>query len=411
MYVASALERHGHDVAIYDINALRHDHAQVREFILAADYDWVGIGGIITTYAEVKTLAENCHVSHPGKPILVGGPVGSTIPRIILEKTRADAVCMGEGEGVALDFSRELLFADGYGLAHKTGGKLHIPQPPPPMHDLDTYLPARHLVPMHIYLENPIGGTNTRKWQDGKAEENVCNTVLMSSRGCPYHCTYCAHNFGGYPFRQRKPEAVVQEMMMLQAKYGCTYLHFVDDMFMANPRWVMEFCKLAASRLDIKWGCTGRVNIANEKILAAMQLAGCTHISYGVESGSQTILDAIKKGVTVAQAANALRLTRNIIGSNTFSMMFGFPEDTDQTMRESIEFCRDVRERPEAIFFPTPYPGTAMYAAALAQGLIDDEEAYVLKLGEQGRDIALNLSIWSDDELRQRRDAMLGEMG
>jgi radical SAM superfamily enzyme YgiQ (UPF0313 family) len=181
---------------------------------------------------------------------------------------------------------------------------------------------------------------------------------------------------------------------------------------MANPKWVHEFCVIARKNLSCKWGCTGRVNIANAELLVAMQAAGCIHISYGVESGSQTILDAINKRVTVAQAEEALRLTKDILGvPNTFSMMFGFLQDNDQTMRESIEFCQRIGEKPEAIFFPTPYPGTELYRQALATGMIDDEEKFILRLGEQGRDIALNMSIWGDEELRAKRDRMMEEMG
>ena len=119
---------------------------------------------------------------------------------------------------------------------------------------------------------------------------------------------------------------------------------------------------------DITWGCAGRVNLMTEDLIAEMADSGCTLIGYGIESGSQRMLDVMKKGVTVKQAKDALRWTIKHLGWADTSFMIGAPGENRETIQETIDFCKELGLNPAVIFFTTPYPGTELYRLALQQG-------------------------------------------
>jgi anaerobic magnesium-protoporphyrin IX monomethyl ester cyclase len=158
------------------------------------------------------------------------------------------------------------------------------------------------------------------------------------------------------------------------------------------------------------WGCAGRVNLMTEDLVSTMAEAGCVLIGYGIESGSQRMLDFIKKKVTVEQAKRAIRLTKKYLGWADCSFMIGYPGETKETIRETVDFCKELDLAPEVIFFLTPYPGTELYELALAQGKIRDEESYILGLNEQGEKVSVNFTDFTGEELVQIHDSMVKEL-
>jgi radical SAM superfamily enzyme YgiQ (UPF0313 family) len=173
----------------------------------------------------------------------------------------------------------------------------------------------------------------------------------------------------------------------------------------------MKFCDpMIESGLNIQWGSTGRVNLMTEELLAKMAAAGCVWIGYGIESGSQRMLDVMKKQVTVEQARKAIELTRKYIDQVDCSFMMGTPGETRETIMETVEFCEELDLAPEVIFFATPYPGTELYDLARQRGLIEDEEKFVLSLWEQGEKMTANFSELSDEELFKMREWAIAEL-
>lgn len=418
-YIASALRNSGHSVEVMDINAHRWSSDEVEKKIETADYDVVGIGAIVTVYRYVKWLIGILRRRHPDKKIMLGGSVGTSIPKIILEKTEADIVCKGEGEITvvelvnALQNGIDLKTVDGIWFKGQDG-KIIINKGRSPVKDLDTIpLPAWDLFPMEIYLKNPVGAPNRNKWIDGNNDSNTPLSMnLNGTRGCPYQCIYCYHDFMGGGYRSRSPENIINEMKILYDRYGVRYFHFIDDEFCLKKSFMFDFCKKLKGTFtkDVSWGCAGRVNLMTEDLVAAMAESGCVLIGYGIESGSQKMLDAMKKGVTVQQAKDAIQLTKKYLGWADCSFMVGTPGENRDTIQETIEFCRDVDLAPEVIFFTTPYPGTALYELALRQGKIGNEEEYVLNLGEQGEKIRVNFTELSDDELWKAQEYMIKEL-
>ena len=417
-YLASVLLDAGYEVEALDINGHRYSQQEVEARIEASDADVFGVGGLITAYRYIKWLTQMIKRYHPDKTVIGGGSSASSIPRTFLERTKADIAVIGEGELTLLELMHALREGSELkglpGIWYKDGnGEIMANPSRPVIKDLDTIpFPAWDLFPMDIYLRNPVGAPNVDKWKEGGSTNDTPVTMnVLPSRGCPYQCIYCYHDFMGVKYRHRSAQNILDEIVYLVDRYGVDYIHFTDDDFVIDRKHVMEFCDLMIeSGLNIQWGSTGRVNLMTEELLAKMAEAGCVWIGYGIESGSQKMLDVMKKRVTVEQARKAIQLTRKYIDQIDCSFMVGTPGETRETIMETVEFCQELDLAPEVIFFATPYPGTELYTIARQHGLIEDEEEVVLSLWEQGEKIVVNFSELSDEELRHMRDWAIAEL-
>lgn len=417
-YVAAVLREEGHGVEVMDINAFRWNREEVEEKIKGAEFDLVGTGGIVTIYQYIKWLVSTLKKYHPKEKIIVGGSVATSVPRTLMERTATDLACIGEGEQTikevvrALEKGKDLSQIDGIWFKDDKN-EIHTNKPREPIKDLDSLpLPAYDLFPMDIYLRNPVGAPNIDKWQNGSpVNAEVLSINLSGTRGCPYKCIYCYHDFMGSGYRTRSPQNILGEMNMLYQRYGVKYFHFVDDEFVMKRKFVYEFCQnVREIGLGFTWGCTGRVNLMTEDLIATMTNSGCTLLGYGIESGSQKMLDAMRKKVTVEQAKQAVRLTQKYLGWADCSFMIGIPGETMETIQETIDFCKELNLVPEVIFFATPYPGTELYEMAKAQNKIGDEEEYILGLGEQGEQIMVNFTDFTNEELKATKEKMVIEL-
>lgn len=417
-YIAAVLRQEGHQVEVMDINAFRWNQGEIEEKIKKAEFHLAGTGGIVTVYRYIKWLVSTLKKYHPDKKVMVGGSVATSVPRTLMERTATDIACIGEGERTAkevvwaLEKGGDLSQVDGIWYKDKKNG-IHATKAREPIKDLDCLpLAAYDLFPMDIYLRNPVGAPNRNKWIDGCPVDNTLSINLFATRGCPYKCIYCYHDFMGQGYRTRSPQNVLSEMEMLYQRYGVKYFHFVDDEFVMNKKFLHEFCKkVRESGLGFTWGCSGRVNLMTEDLIATMANSGCVLIGYGIESGSQKMLDIMRKRVTVEQAKQAVQLTQKYLGWADCSFMIGTPGETRKTIQETIDFCKELNLVPEVIFFITPYPGAELYEIAKAQNKIGDEEEYVLKLGEQGEQIMVNFTDFTDQELVQLQEWIIRELG
>jgi len=287
-----------------------------------------------------------------------------------------------------------------------------------PIQNLDEIpFPAWNLFPMDIYANNPIGTPNKNKWINGIAPENTPLSMnLSASRGCPYQCIFCYHDFMGQRYRVRPVENIIKEIKLLHNQFNITYFHFIDDEFCLKKMFIYEFCNKFGDlrkelKVDITFGCSGRANLMTEKLIATMAEAGCTSIGYGLESGSQKMLDMMKKNVTIEQAEQTVRWTQKYLGWADCSFIVGLPGETKETVQETVNFCKRLNLKPEVIFFATPYPGTELYRIAVRDGKIPDEEQYVMNLGEQGENININFTDFTDLELKKIKEDMVLELG
>jgi len=417
-YIASSLRIKGHSIDVLDINAHRYTKEKVISILEKKSPDIILTGGLITVYNYLKWLANELKIIFPNTPIMVGGSVSTSIPEIALNTLNVDIACIGEGEITTVEVlecigkSKSLMRVKG--IYYKENGKIVKNQFRDPISDMDTiHLPAYDLFPMNIYVNNPVGYINTDKWGSGDIANNYIpkSMNINISRGCPYKCTFCYHDYLGPGYRHRSPQSILKEMDLLNKNYGVTYFLWADDEGVINKKFIHEFCELMIkSKRDYQFALAGRVNLVDEKMLIELKNAGCNMMAYGIESGSQKILDTMKKQVTVEQAKTAIELTKRIFGDADCSFMIGYPGETDETIQETKEFCKELGLTPEVIFFATPYPGTELYEYAKEKGFIKNEVEYISKLWEQGEQISINFTNWTNEELFEIRRKMIDDL-
>lgn len=396
-YIAQVLRQDGHRIQVLDINAYRWPPAVVEAKIKESRFDMAGITGKIIDYPEVKWLASVVKKHHPRATVVLGGGLATSIPEFTLRHIEADVLVMGEGEETAVELARTLdadkNMASVASICYRDGDGIRQTLPRPLIQDLDRIpFPARDLFPMQYYV-------NTPNWTF-----EIPRADMMTSRGCPYNCAFCFHGIFQRQHRSRSVENIVEEMLRLHRDYGVRAFNFHDDLFILNKRYVHEFCDaLISQKARFSWACDGRANIVDYEVLSKMRAAGCVYVAYGIESGSQKILDNIGKEETVEQNRNAIKLTRKAGMVPLAFMMFGMIGETRETIAETVAFCKELGITPR-LTFTMPFPGTPLFAQAKALGKIEDDlESYLQKTGTFLDRLNINLTDIPDRELIELR--------
>lgn len=406
-YISAVLIKENYITKVLDINGYKYSKEEVKEFLnkylLEEDINIVGIGCLITCYSYVKWLVATIREIKPQTKVVVGGGLGTSVPEMVLERLKADISVIGEGEETIKEimdvFNKKRELESLKGIVYIKEDKIIRNPLRERIQDLDSLpFPAWHLFPMDIYLKTSLHEFGV------KIKGNAM--CVVSARGCPFHCTFCYDAFG-HNRTLRSVKNVIEEIIILKEKYGVGYIMLTDPVFVTNKDWIYELCdEIRKNRLSVKWIASGRVNLVDEQILKKMKEAGCVALSYGVESGSQKILDVMKKGVTIKNSSNAVSITRKVGIEFVYSFMMGFPEETGEDFDKTAEFCIENDIHLISIFFVTPYPGTALYEQVKNMGLIKDEEDYISRLGD-ATELVLNISKFNDDELWDFRNKLI----
>jgi len=185
---------------------------------------------------------------------------------------------------------------------------------------------------------------------------------MVSSRGCPYHCNWCAKPVSANKFHLRPAAAVANEMKLLKEAFGAHHIWFGDDIFGLSQEWLRQFAGEVAKRdAAVPFKIQSRANLMTESAVASLKSAGCVEVWIGVESGSQTVLDAMDKGLDLrsVHAARARLKSRGIRAC--YFLQFGYPGETWTELQETIAFVRETRPDDVGISFSYPLPGTVFY--------------------------------------------------
>lgn len=368
-YVAAALEQAGHCVAIADLNSHQISDKHLAKRLVGAEI--IGITGMITEYAEVIRLAGLSKRVNPTAKVIIGGPLATTYTHEVLENSQADFVVVGEGEKTVVKLVEAIQqgcgITDMGGVAYKVDGSVRVAPPAKQIRDLDTIpYPARHLLDMSHYTQDHF-----RKF--GITSFKVKSATMFSSRGCPYHCTFCFQDVWGNKWRGRSPNNIIGEMLQLNRQYGFNAFVFNDDTFVLNKQRVFDFCKkMIDIGLGFKWYCNGRVNLMTKEMLGTMAEAGCAGIGYGLESGNQQVLTSLGKGITLEQVEKVTRWTMDAGINVTGYFIIGSLGETRATITDTIHFARKLGLNFYAFAMLAPIIGTPMYQAAQEQGLLRD---------------------------------------
>jgi len=398
-YIARVLLDEGHYVEVLDLHAVRMPLDQVLDVIRNNSFDVLGISAMSTQYNYVRRLAGAIKEIDNSIKIILGWVLSTYSYESILEHTEVDICVIGEGEVTIKELLKNL---DNYksidGIAFKKDGVVIKNKDRQYIQDLDTLpLPPYHLFPMEIYINNlnVIG-----------AGEKLRTINISIGRGCPYNCNFCSKSFSG--FRLRSVDSVIKEIEYLKDNYAIEGMAFADECLVIRRDRVLELCeKISAMR--VVWNCQGRVNLVDEKLLCKMKSAGCTAIGYGIESGSQKILNAMNKKITTDQAKSAILATRKAGLYPVIQMMFGYPGEDEETIRETIRFFQEI-DHPGCEFSPTtPLPGSALWLYSLDTGFIKGEKEFLEKL-EGGympdAPVLVNYTDFSTAQLRTIRENM-----
>lgn len=390
-----------------DVNAFRYNEKKLRSILNEIEFDIVLIGGLIPVYKRIILYAQMIKEINPRAVIIAGGSAAMSVPEILLRNSMVDVVCAGEGEKVLIDLlngleKEQLENLTGIaGFYFKIDGEIIYTGPPDLLNDLDrdSEIPAYDLIPMEIYLSNPIVGFGR-------------DVDFISSRGCPFECTFCYQPWGK-SFRGHSVDFVLSALSYLREKYHIDFVSFQDDEFMARPKRVYEFCEKVQNRIPgLLWSCTGRVNFINDDIVKAMRDSGCVSISYGLESGSPRMLKSMNKMVSIEQMETAIKTNRKFGMMLPVSFIIGMPGEDEDSCRETVEFCVVNKLPLKSMMYATPYPGTKLFDYAISKRKINKETTheFILKL-EDARDFIVNLTdYFTDEELVAKRQEMINEV-
>ncbi|MBI3243721.1 MAG: B12-binding domain-containing radical SAM protein [Chloroflexi bacterium] len=322
----------------------------------------------------------------------------------------ADFVLLGEGEltlGELLDSlagrSAQPL-SQILGLACRTGVQLNAPTRRPDIHDLDSLpFPAWDLVNIPRYQ---------KLWRE---RHGYYSMNMVTTRGCPYHCNWCAKPIWGQRYNSRSPENVAAEMKWLKENYQPDHLWFADDIFGLKPGWIERFSRLvreAGSVIPFK--CLQRADLVNENVAAALASAGCKTVWLGAESGSQKILDAMDKGGTVQDIYNATRLLKGSGIETGFFLQFGYPGETWGDIQLTLKMVRECQPDDIGISVSYPLPGTKFFERVKLelgekQNWIDSNDLAMLYRGPFPQEFYRVLHGRVHHEFRLRRAWRLGD--
>ncbi|HOY67175.1 MAG TPA: radical SAM protein [Candidatus Ozemobacteraceae bacterium] len=331
----------------------------------------VGITVMSPTAGEGFATVRTAKAARPGCRTIIGGTHPSALPVDCLQSCpELDFVAVGEGEALLLALVKELesdhpVFGSIRGLGYRQAGRVTVNGRAAPIQDLDELpFPAYHLLPMARYRMHPPYRLFRK-----------CAT-LMTSRGCPYECSYCTKSVSGRSFRWQSPGRMLADMERIHTSEGIRQFHFYDDDFPLPQARIREFCRLLrhAGR-RFAWSCVARVDHVDPDVLREMHLAGCWLISYGIESGCQEILDAAGKGFTVGQIRDAFGWTR-AAGIRTLGyVMAGLPGETAETLEKTVRLVRELDPDFVSWSITALYPGSRLYDAYHAPATNDGESA------------------------------------
>ncbi len=351
LYIAAVLERAGHTVACVDAPAEKLDiPATIRR---CEDFkpDIVGLGSNTVVFESAKEFGDALKAAMPSVPLVLGGYHVTLLPNEAMQHRCFDVGVIHEGEFTMLDlvdhYAGRKALEDVEGVVYRDdGGTIVHTKPRSKFKKLDELpFPARYLLPANLYKPVPVDQHGLPKFS------------MVTSRGCPHACGFCQKSRSGY--RGRSPAFVVDEMEHLIRDFGAQDIAFVDSLFCANKKRVMAICKEIMRRgVKISWTCSSRVEVVDREMLQTMADAGCWRTRFGVESGSDQVLDFISKGITKEKIRNAITWADEVGLRPKAFFMVGHMPDTPDTIRETIDFAKSIPLHDVTVQINTLLPKT-----------------------------------------------------
>ncbi|MDW7728278.1 MAG: radical SAM protein [Candidatus Methanoperedens sp.] len=358
LYIASYLRSNGYTVDVIDISATKIKKSDFIKMLEDRNPKIVGLSVVSENYISALQFCEAIKEWNSDTITVLGGPHVTFMDKEACSNKYVDIVVRNEGEITFLELVN-------YFIGNRSNGKLnHLNNikgitftsdnseivrtgKRPFIENLDILpFPARDLINLEDYFVR--GG-------------------IIASRGCPGACIFCAASaLAGGRYRMRSVDNILEEIEHIIKIYGFDFIYFMDDTFTVVPKRTEEFCRKKNERgLEFKWYCESRVDVGNYQLFKTMADGGCYQIQFGVESGSQEVLDAIRKKITLEQVENSVKWAHEAgIPEIICSFMLGHHAETHESIRKSMNFAEHLYQKYGVypIFsMNTPYPGTYIY--------------------------------------------------
>ena len=369
MMLAAVLKRAGVEASILDFFAHPASADDAVAAVLAREPDCVGFTATTAGFLPGYRLAEQLKAARPTLPVVFGGAHPTSLWRELLERYPAlDAIAVGEGEETLVELalagfrpSRDIP-----GLAFReTTGEPVFAGPRPLLRDLDTLprpayeelvgFPKSYTMPIFNYPRSPA-------------------TTMITSRGCPYACSYCDRSVFGSSFRYHSAQYLIDHLTYLKQRFGIRHVGLYDDNFMMKRAHVTEFAELLLKRrLGITFNCIGRSDHLDPELLRLMKRAGCWMINIGIESGDEGLIQQHRKNAEQARVIEAIQMIRAAGIRVKGLFMIGIPGETQQSIESTIEFATRRRLDDANLTKFTPFPGSPIYARVREYGRFDED--------------------------------------
>lgn len=367
--LAAVLLKNGYEARLIDYDVEIFERAKFKRYLTEFNPDIIGLSCFTPNIIEGHKIAVLAKEILPQSLIVVGGPHVSGLPEETLREFKGfDIGVVGEGEETILDICHSFFSEDSFdgikGVVYRKNGTVLFTGKKPPIDDMDSLpFPARELLNIDLYK-----GQSHR----GFSRDFLKITELMTSRGCPNSCIFCASDVVmGKGVRFRSAGSVKDEIRECVGRFKFDHFTISDDTFTLKKDRLCEICD-EFSKFKVTWNCNARVWPISKEILKKMADSGCSGITFGVESGSPRILKLIKKNITVGQIEDAFRWSKEagiklveadiIIGSH--------PSETMEDIKMTQMLLKRISPDVAMISVVIPYPGTELYTMMKEKGLI-----------------------------------------
>lgn len=365
--IAAYLEQRGLSTRVFDFNAFPDSLDEFRQALAGDRPPVVGISCVTSTFNGGIAIAEAARAACPGVRVVFGGPHVSALREKVLERfPQIDACVVGEGEETFYRYISDpsttnlpgMVLRGPDGSVHFTGfsdSRLELDKLPYPAYGKLRGFPEKYQLPIFTYPKPP-------------------SMSIISSRGCPYSCSYCDRSVFGASFRCNGADYVYEHMKHLRDAYGIRHLMFYDDQFTFSRKRTVALCrKLIDAPLKMTFNCSVRAEHVDAELLALMKKAGCWMISLGVETGDPELLAQHRKNADMEMLAECIRSIKRCGMHVKALLMMGLPGESPESIRRSREYVFSLPMDAFNVAKFTPFPGSPLYEKVRDRGEFEED--------------------------------------